>query len=220
MAHAKLTLIGIYNYDQTLFDLMQLPTGINKDEVINAILLRGGEFPVLYADGDFCKAAIGSVSLRWQHTFERWVKALSIDYEPLNNYDRTEEWNEIGSFNKNDQSSREGTATNSGTSTDKNNSHIDNSISAYDSDTMRPSTGTDSTSDSVTSATSVNKTDEKESGSESGTNLNKRSGRAYGNIGIVSSQQMLESELDIAAWNLYEHIADIFLTEITIPIYV
>ena len=44
-------------------------------------------------------------------------------------------------------------------------------------------------------------------------------GRIHGNIGVTTSQQMLQAELDIAEWNIYEHITDLFLTEFVIPIY-
>ena len=46
-----------------------------------------------------------------------------------------------------------------------------------------------------------------------------RDGRIHGNIGVTTSQQMLQAELDIAQWNLYEHITDLFLSEFVIPIY-
>ena len=47
----------------------------------------------------------------------------------------------------------------------------------------------------------------------------KHKGHIHGNIGVTTSQQMLQSELEIAQWNLYEHISDIFLSDFVIPIY-
>ena len=47
-----------------------------------------------------------------------------------------------------------------------------------------------------------------------------RLGRAHGNIGVTTSQQMLQSELDIARWNIYEQITDLFLSEFCIMVYV
>lgn len=40
-----------------------------------------------------------------------------------------------------------------------------------------------------------------------------------GNIGVTTSQQMLESELKIQMWNCYNHIADIFLDELCVRVY-
>ena len=36
---ANMTLIGLYNYDNTLFDNLTLPEGINKDIAVNEILM-------------------------------------------------------------------------------------------------------------------------------------------------------------------------------------
>ena len=41
----------------------------------------------------------------------------------------------------------------------------------------------------------------------------------HGNIGVTTSQQMLKSELDIQAWNCYEHICDVFIKEMCVAVY-
>ncbi len=56
-----------------------------------------------------------------------------------------------------------------------------------------------------------------DSGTFDGTEI--RTGRAYGNIGVTTSQQMLEAELSLQEWNLYQHMIDLFKTELLIPIY-
>lgn len=97
MSSAKITLLGFYNWmDEAGDDLFKafddLPTGVDKDDLVANILLRGGEFEVLYSDPVFMQAAIGPWLRKWQRTIEKWVTALSIKYDPLYNYDRTEEW--------------------------------------------------------------------------------------------------------------------------------
>ena len=86
MSSSRLSLIGLYNYDPTIFDNLTLPTGLTKDILTNNILTRGAEFEVLYPDADFIKFSIGAWSAKWQSTFQRWVDALAIEYEPLENY--------------------------------------------------------------------------------------------------------------------------------------
>ena len=44
-------------------------------------------------------------------------------------------------------------------------------------------------------------------------------GRIHGNIGVTTSQQMLQAELDVQAWNIYQHITDIFCKEMLITVY-
>lgn len=75
-----------------LFGLLYLPSGVDKNTMIGNIVMRGGEFPVLWANPDFVKRMIGVWSNKMQPTFERWVDTLAIDYDPLNNYDRHEDY--------------------------------------------------------------------------------------------------------------------------------
>ena len=115
---AKITLIGMYNYDQTLFDLLTLPTGIDKSTLVDNILIRSGEFEVLYPDMDFLKFSIGAWSRKWRPTFDRWQKALEIEYNPLENYDRTEEWTDNRDVSGADNETSSGSETNDITGTD------------------------------------------------------------------------------------------------------
>lgn len=179
MSSAKLTLIGLYNYDPTLFDALSLPAGIDRYTLINNILLRSGDFEVMYGDANFIKNMVGVWSKKWQRTFQKWYDALQLTYDPISNYDRHETWDTTGESEV------------SGTSTNK--------VSAYNNNTLVDD-------NSNTSGSTA----------ESATN---RTGRAWGNIGITTSQQMLQSELDLASWNLYEHITDVFLHEFVIAVY-
>lgn len=182
MSLAKITLIGFYNaYEDSdpIFEDLELPAGVDKDLFINSLLLDAGEFEVLYADPDFFKNAVTVWGKKWYRTFEKWYQALSVSYDPLNNYDRHEEW----TTKTDSESESESTANRS----------------SYDSTALQP-------------YTSMN-----DAGTFDGTEV--RSGRAYGNIGVTTSQQMLESELNLQEWNLYQHMIDLFKTELLIPIY-
>ena len=196
MSQAKLTLIGLYNYDNTIFDLLNVPEGLTKDTLVNNILLRSSEFEVLYPDPDFMKSAIGDFSNAWQPTFERWVNALALEYNPLENYDRKEDWTDTRNGH------------NSGTTSGRTNSTTTNKVSAYDA-------GDDLTvhdQDTLVGADSSSSSGESHEGA-------KHDGRVHGNIGVTTSQQMLQSELDLGYWNIYEKITDLFLTHFVIPIY-
>lgn len=196
MSQAKLTLIGLYNYDNTIFDLLNVPEGLTKDTLVNNILLRSSEFEVLYPDPDFIKKAIGDFSNAWQPTFERWVNALALEYNPLENYDRKEDWTDTRNGH------------NSGTTSGTTSSTTTNKVSAYDA-------GDDLTvhdQDEIHGADSSSSSGESHEGA-------KHDGRVHGNIGVTTSQQMLMSELDLGYWNIYEKITDLFLTHFVIPIY-
>lgn len=269
MADAKLTLFGMEHYENlnndTLFTgFSALPAGIDADLLKDNIMIKGGEFPVLYPEPDFMKYYITSWCGRWSRTFTKWVDALAIDYDPLYNYDRNEEWEDLsaGTRSTSDQSSRSGSTEDAGsllkTNSDNSTKTVDgtssaasdgtgnqtetNKRSAYNSGTFENDTQTitDNSTESLT-ATTTNTSEtgsgsgtetsadsrtgshsesENRSGSETTSDSASRKGRAWGNIGVTTSQQMLEAELDIATWNLYDHITDIFLQEFTIPIYI
>ena len=65
MASAKLTLIGMYQWDNTLFSEMVMPEGIDKDLLVQSLLMRGGEFEVLYPEPEFMKTSIKIWSTKW-----------------------------------------------------------------------------------------------------------------------------------------------------------
>ena len=63
MSLAKITLYGMARWMQEseddLFANMTLPTGWDKDLLVDTIMLHGAEFEVLYAEPQFMKNAIG-----------------------------------------------------------------------------------------------------------------------------------------------------------------
>ena len=195
MASATMTLMGLYNYDTTLFDFLTLPEDIDKDTLVDNILLRSGDFEVLYPNFDFLKFSIGAWARKWQPTFERWITALQIEYNPLENYDRKEDWTDT----RNGQTSGSTSGTTNTTSTNK--------VSAYDA-----------TDFSNKDQNEIYGSDSSSSSGESHEGA-KHDGRIHGNIGVTTSQQMLTQELDIGYWNIYEKITDLFLTEFVLPVY-
>ena len=244
MSSAKITTVGFYQYmnayNNDLFGLLNLPPGIDKDTLVNNIMLRGGEFEVVYSNPDFYKSAIGLWSNKHYRTFEKWINALNIDYNPLENYDRMEEWSDSVSRTNtgtvSDSGIRKNTGTQSTESSGKDNfkgsgnSTSSDEISAYNSNSFQndKKNTTNSSNSSETNTTANNTRTDNLSESNSNTRTDNlyektdsdRIGRAHGNIGVTTSQQMLQSELDIAKWNIYEKITDLFLSEFCIMVYV
>lgn len=242
MSQMRLTLIGLYNYDPTLFDQMVMPDGVDSDLVKNTILQRSGEFELLYTGLDFMKNMIGFWSNKHLRTFTKWNDALNIKYDPLYNYDRTEEISigrtgsdsRSGSNNMTESDYKIGNTTSEtdGTTTPPETTSTKTStVAAYDSSTYQPKEqSTDSIavntigSDSTDSSGSY---DESSTRNESSshkeladrTENETHSARIFGNIGVTTSQMMLQSEIDVARFNLYEQIADMFADEFCIMIY-
>lgn len=225
-------MIGLNQYlyqmkNQTLFDLLELPELIDKETVVDNILLQGGEFEVLYADPEFMRNAIGMWGKKHYYTFDKWAKAQQIEYAPLENYDRIENWTDEGNRGEKSQARRDSGNTRTFDNEDKRtldtNITTENTVSAYDSSSYQPAdksesdnTGTDTMNYSGTIK------DEFGEGSSGQTTENKKDthdGRIHGNLGVTTSQLMLQQEYDIARFNIVEQITDLFITEFCIPVY-
>ena len=247
MSIAKITMIGLETAlaykNESLFDLMNLPAGIDKDVVEGNILMEGGEFEVLYANPDFMKQMIGIWTQKHYRTFNKWIKALNIEYSPLENYDRMEEWTDTGSETSNRKNDGTLTDTSNGTVHAEGNEHTsgnasnisesdtENKVSAFDSSSYQPENMSENnntthsenneqvtnSNDTTTTNHTNGSTSNNEDYSQNTTGLH--TGRTHGNIGVTTSQQMLQSELDIARFNIVQQITDLFLQEFCIMIY-
>ena len=161
----------------------------SADNLLAALINRGASFCVLYPDPDYFQLMNGAWWDRWKGAFQKWFEALSLEYNPIENYDRIENWTDSG------ESGSE--ISSSGTT--------EGQVSAFDSSSYSPH---DKEINSSGSEASASNTDEHE-------------GRIHGNIGVTTSQQMLESEMVLQQkWgNLYNHIADVFISEMLIAVY-
>lgn len=82
---STLSILGLYNFDNTIFDDFSLPAEItdkgNEHLVYESILLEYAELEVLYPDPSVMKQAIGVWS---QSRFNNWTRMAEVLYE---NYD-------------------------------------------------------------------------------------------------------------------------------------
>lgn len=231
MSIAKITLTGqeiwLQKNNQSVFDLLSLPDGIEKDNVVDNIILECGEFETLYSDPYFMRSAIGVWSNKHYRTFEKWIAALNIEYNPLENYDRQEDWTDTGDENtKSKFTDDTKTETDSSTTTEgksEQNGNTEDLVSAFDSNSYQESEkhviDTDEEhSDEVKSNTKLTNDSEQNTEGKKDT-IDKHTGRIHGNIGVTTSQQMLQSEIDIARFNIIQEITNLFMTELCICVY-
>lgn len=291
MSSAKITLIGLSRFDNGLFDELVLPDGIDRNLFIDTLLLKGGEFEVLYPEPDFMRFSIGTWGRKWFRTFAEWLKGTEAEWNPIYNYDRFEESedNDRKSYgNKttadySDDRTTESTDERTANLTDKRTADLtdktvydtedltghknidtvsqtekgstQHDVSAYDAGNFTPSsrdtidngtttttsggttsthhTGSDTgtqTGTETTDHTGTDKTDHsgsesiKRSGTLSDTsgsenNTNNHKAHIYGNIGVTQASDMLRSFYDIASWSLYDHMCDVFIGELLLPVY-
>lgn len=88
MPKGVLSVLGIYQVDQTIFDSMQIPAGMNKDDVIDGIIQDCMELEILYPNPDAFRTMVGIWSRRELPTWNRVYNAELAEYNPIENYDR------------------------------------------------------------------------------------------------------------------------------------
>lgn len=243
MSSATMTMLGMYNYLPDIFDDLTFPTGIDKNIAVDEILLKCGEFEILYSNPAFLKQAITHWGKKHYRTFDKWVNALAIEFDPLYNYDRHEEYtdnkvssgsSESGSASAGSRKSNNGTDAQSisatSTSTDGGSTN-QRDVSAYDSATYEPREKETGTNSGTSSGNGIANNHSNETSNEIDQSSNKtnmqsnasekviHSAHLYGNIGVTTSTQMLEDYLRVERFNIYEQIADIFVDEFCILVY-
>lgn len=85
-----LSITSLYQYDESVFDYLTVPDGLNKDMVIWEICKECSDNSLIFADLEYMKNAMKYFSLKYQNKWERIFKALQEEYDPLWNTDRNE----------------------------------------------------------------------------------------------------------------------------------
>ena len=233
MVQARLTLIGLYKYYQRedidiLDGLSHLGIDVDYAVLKHRILVRAGEMPLVYTDGEFLQLAIENWANVMADTAQKWEAVLTAEYNPIHNYDRTESWTDNTAGSNSRTVSREDSRSSSGTATgtDTTDGSTDNKqyVTGYDSQTEKldghQTSDVDDTHTTSTSNTGAESgtEDVEESGSDARQSL--RTGKVSGNIGVMSTQNMMEQEIRLRKENnLFEMIATEFVSEFCILTY-
>lgn len=187
-----LSIMGMYEFDPSIFDGLELPIYIdsdkhthklNKNDVINNILLNCAELELIYSDIDTMKLAI---SVWAQSNLNKWTKLFAtqiIKYNPI--------WNVDADIIQNRKIARD---------RDGSNQNI-NAVSGYNSEGW-------SNNDKNNGTYSDNE-DINDSFTE----------RRTGNIGVTATQDLIKKEREIADFNIIDNITNSFKERFCILVY-
>nr|DAL02487.1 MAG TPA: Portal protein, Proximal tail tube, phi29, mature virion, VIRUS.3A [Caudoviricetes sp.] len=224
---ATLSILGLYQREPTLFDELELPGSMNKDVLIDNILYEAAPLEAYYPDPNFMKFMIGRWSFMNQSVWQKLYDTTVLEYNPIFNYDRTEEWSE----NEQMLDKRTLAGTERETSTDNSSGEIRSSgtvkselnVSGYNESSYVPREQTIETPDTLTSNTSetdrIVSIDKNDTENMDRKRDNIRTGRAFGNIGVTTTQQMIQQERETALFNMYKVITDSFIERFCLMIY-
>ena len=171
---------------------------MNKELIINNILLECAEMEIIYPEPDIMKNAIGLWSNKQLESWARMYKAMQLEYDPIYNYDRFEEWLD----------SNQSTAQSNSNTTANRNGTTKHQVNAFNRGI------TDSNSDTIT-----NNDKETTTTDSNNSNIGAHSGHMYGNIGVTTSQDMLLSEVNVSKFIVQDYIIDQFKERFCLLVY-
>lgn len=245
MLRARLDLLGIYQFDNTVLDLLELPEDENGNDVIDRdtlkdnLLMNTAEMEILYPDASFLKLAIGSWSKKQVPIWTELYNSTQFEYNPIWNVDgkvvedrdlkgtdyRTDDHDTTRTHN--DTMTR--THGDTMTRTNGDTLTTDSSTYGYNSSTAAPTdkvvaahTGT--TSDDHTGTISDAHTgtiSDKDTGTikHDTSDTGKVTTTRTGNIGVTSTQSLIKEQRDVVQFNIMDHIINDFKNRFCLLVY-
>ena len=224
-------LITMYNYDSTIFDNLQLPASMNKDDFINSLLLETAELELLYSRADFLKFAIGVWSKKELSIWEKLDATLHYEYNPIYNTDRTE--TETVNEEKRGASEVSGTSTDTGSASSTSSSNYNRNensvdirkVSSYDSDSLKAAEENNNTITAKNDDSSTNSSNSQGESTLNQKSLTEDQGKitrelhTSGNIGVTTTQAMIEEERKVVQFCIDDYIISSFKRKFCILVY-
>ncbi len=84
---AKLSILGLYNYNTSVFDGFTVPQGLDRETIINEILLECSEMEIIYPSFNTMKLAITNWARIENPIWKRLYDTELLEYNPLWNVD-------------------------------------------------------------------------------------------------------------------------------------
>lgn len=232
---ATMSILGLYNYDPNIFELLHLPDSVQQQTIIDLIISEAAELEILYPNPDILRVIIGAWSKSRQNAWARIAAALDAEYNPIENTDRyedhledytrdllesddyTRDLQESDDYNRN--------LTDSGNS--NSSGGIQNSRTGYNSSDLQltDSSGSEDHRDDSRSYTGG---DNRNKGYTGGDNRNKgfTGGdtrhtviHTHGNIGVTTNQRMVRAEVELRQTDIYSIIVNEFIDKFCIGVY-
>lgn len=188
---SNLSILGLYNYDQSIFDNLEIPDELDRDVLISSILAECSDFALLYPNFDFMKMMIGVWSKNEQKIWEAMETSVDQTYNPIHNYDRYEE------LSRNVTGDHSNSVTDTGGNTNYNTS--------FDSNEQRQTDKSEAQNTRVDSGT--------------GRTIETVSNHMYGNIGVTTAAQMLQGYREVNDFSVIDFIVHSFANRFCIQIY-
>lgn len=197
---AILSILGLYNYDPTVMLGLQVPAGMSADDVRDAILLECAELEVIYPNLDTMRSAIALWVRSRLPMWEKIFDTTRLEYNPIENYDRKEAWNDTQKTSLTGQNTYNGADT-----TEERTVGFNGAAGGGLGESPRDSSTVTSNHNTSTSGHNEGETT--------------REGRVHGNIGVTTTQKMIQEERDVDRFDMTRYIVDEFKQRFCVLVY-
>lgn len=238
-----LSILGLYNHDKTIFDAMVLPDGVDKDIVINNILLECAELEVIYPSWPAMAFGIEYWSKKELPVWRKLYDTTVLEYDPLTNYRSTIDESILSGGSENETVDRtygrKQTSRSEGEShrnseiersfdrtdnlTSQNVPYNDDDFKDYskDSHAIQDSDDTVDTTtvkDNVSNTTDITDSDITNRGKDD-ERISVKESKSEGMAGNRIVQEMVDAERQTALFNIYDTIIDSFKKRFCLLVY-
>lgn len=190
--HGTVSFLGLYNYDNSIFDDLQVPAGVDKTLVQNTLMMETADLEVLQPDPVIMRKVLGWFSQRRLDAWTRVYTALSSKYQADTDVEVTETRTPELSYNETRTPDLTTTGQNTGADTTTTKRAGFNAGNLETAEQMETSLGTGNTIHSTGNET----TDRTETGSETKTTTGRHQ----------AAQDLIAKELQLAMTDTVEYI--------------
>ena len=216
---AWISILGLYEYDNTIFDQMYVPLGMDKNLLIDNILLECAELEVLLPDPAVMQKAVGFWSRSQARVWDKLQETTQFEYNPIWNKDGTVKEKETRNLTEtrdltdthNLTATRNLHSTDTGTVTNQRSAYNASTFQNQEQDT-RNLAGSDT--GTVTDTGTL-----KDTGTVNDAGTISRERIEQGNIGVTTTQQMIKEEREVDQFNMYDYIVRSFKERFCIMVY-
>lgn len=245
MAKSMLSLLGMYQYDNSILDNLVLPEALEEKRSVikDNLLMESAELEVLFTDFAMLKYAIGVWSQKELPVWQELYDTTQYEYNPIWNKDGTytelETRNLAGTSNNTETRNLTGSSSNTetrnlaGSESDSGSGSDDTSnyVYGYNSETRarESDSETDTSYSRSNQSTQTGTIGNQGSSSETGTVTDQgntsdtgtiaRERTEKGNIGITSTQELIEKQRAVVEFNIMDRIIKDFIARFCILVY-
>lgn len=183
------------NEFENIFDNVKyfIPLNIYPPDIYLMWLLRYSNYKYISDDKTEIKSYIDILSKIYTNRFTKSVNALLSEYNPIENYNSTE--TESIEMSGTNSTTSENSTTATGEITTNTTGETIETLSPYDSENFNNNSKNNSSG--VTTENSSNSDNSSNTMSGTTSQSNNRTLKRSGNIGVTTSQQMIQSEIEL-----------------------